>query len=152
MTSIGDDLCQYLASLGVGALGTDLFLGFIPDKSTSTTIIETGGMAPYHDYGPEEILDRPSVQIRVRNPNYMTGRNKIEDVRNILDGIANWPINGTRYLSITAMSDPVYLGKISTSQGEAHEFAINFSAMLERGEKQVGLCGAYFGIQEWYTP
>ena len=150
--SVGDDLCQHLASLSVGTLGTNLFLGVMPDKATAITVVETGGPAPYHDYGPEEILDRPSVQVLVRNAKYRDARTKADEIRDLLDGIANWPINGTRYLSITAMNDPVYLGKRATSEGEAHEFSLNFSTVRERRGKTVGLCGAYFGMQEWYTP
>ena len=150
--SVGDDLCQHLAALSVGTLGVSLFLGHTPDKATAITVVETGGPAPYHDYGPEEILDRPSVQILVRSPNYLLARDKVDQIRDLLDGIANWPINGTRYLSITAMNDPVYLGKTATSQGETHEFSVNFATVRERAAKTVGLCGAYFGTQEWHTP
>lgn len=150
--SVGDDLCQHLASLSVGTLGTNLFLGVMPDKATAITVVETGGPAPYHDYGPEEILDRPSVQVLVRNAKYRDARTKADEIRDLLDGIANWPINGTRYLSITAMNDPVYLGKTATSQGETHEFSLNFATVRERAAKTAGLCGAYFGMQEWYTP
>jgi len=76
--------------------------------------------APYHDYGPGEVIDRPSVQILVRNPAYLLARDKADQIRDAFDGLANWPINGTRYLSVTAMSDPAYLGKAATSQGETH--------------------------------
>jgi hypothetical protein len=149
--SVGNDICLYLASLDIGTLGNDLFLGHAPDRSTAISVVETGGQAPYHDYGPEEILDRPSVQVLVRHPAYLTGRATADEIRNLLDGLANWPINDTRYLSITAMNDPAYLGKRATSEGEAHEFSLNFSTVRERRGKTVGLSGAYFGVQEWYT-
>jgi len=62
------------------------------------------------------------------------------------------PINGTRYLSVTAMSDPAYLGKAATSQGETHEFSLNFATMRERAAPVIGLCGAYYDLSRWHTP
>ena len=150
MTSAGEDLVAYLANAAIGTPGTDLFLGHRPDLATAITVVETGGPAPYHDYGPEEIIDHPTVQILVRNPNYLVGRAKADQIRDALDGIANWPVNGTRYLSIEAMNDPVYLGKVSTNVGESHEFSLNFATMRERAAVTVGICGAYFDLSGWY--
>lgn len=152
MTGAGEDFCAHLASLSVGTLGTTLFLGSAPDKATSITVVETGGPAPYHDYGPEEVLDQPSIQVLVRNPAYLLARAKVDEIRDLMDGIANWPINGTFYLSVTAMGDPAYLGKVTTSQGETHEFSLNFATIRERAAKSVGMCGAYFDLTEWYEP
>jgi len=115
--SVGDDFVQYLTELGIGTPGINLWLGGVPDRAAAITVVETGGPAPYHDYGPGEVIDRPSVQVLVRNPAYLLARDKADQIRDAFDGLANWPINGTRYLSVTAMSDPAYLGKAATSQG-----------------------------------
>ncbi|MFA5408774.1 MAG: minor capsid protein [Bacilli bacterium] len=153
MTGAGEDLVAYLANLGgIGTPGVNLFLGHMPDLAAAITIIETGGPAPYHTYGPEEIIDHPSVQVLVRNPAYLLARDKADQIRDALDGLTGMPINGTRYLSITAMSDPAHLGKTGTSQGEAHEFSVNFTTMRERAAPVVGLCGAYYDLSEWFTP
>lgn len=130
--SAGDEIVQYLETKDVGTLGTDLFLGPAPDKATAIAVVETGGPAPYHDYGPREVIDHPSVQVLVRNPNYTSGRAKVDEIRDLLDGVANATVSGGRYLSIAAMNDPVYLGKTPTSQGETHEFSVNFATMRER--------------------
>ena len=152
MTSAGEDFVAYLAAQGIGTPGVSLFLGHHPDLATAMTVIETGGPAPDHEYGPTAILDRPSVQVLVRNPAYLLARDKVDQIRDALDGLANWPINGTRYLSIEAMGDPVYLGKTSTSTGETHEFSVNFATIRERAAPVVGLCGAYYDLSEWFTP
>lgn len=130
--SAGDEITQYLAANGIGTLGQDLYLGLVQDKATVITVVETGGPAPYHDYGPGEIIDHPTVQVLVRNPNYTSGRAKVDEIRDLLDGVANATVSGGRYLSIAAMNDPVYLGKTPTSQGETHEFSVNFATMRER--------------------
>lgn len=129
--SPGDEIVHYLETKDVGTLGTDLFLGPVPDKAAAITVIETGGPAPYHDYGSGAI-DYPSVQILVRNPSYTLARDKADQIRDALDGLANSAIGGGRYLSVMAMGDPAYLGKTATSQGETHEFSLNFATMRKR--------------------
>jgi len=119
--SVGDDFVQYLTELGIGTPGINLWLGGSPGP---------GGRDHHRrdrrpplritTMGPGEVIDRPSVQILVRNPAYLLARDKADQIRDAFDGLANWPINGTRYLSVTAMSDPAYLGKAATSQGETH--------------------------------
>jgi len=69
--SVGDDFVQYLTELGIGTPGINLWLGGVPDRAAAITVVETGGPAPYHDYGPGEVIDRPSVQVLVRNPAYL---------------------------------------------------------------------------------
>jgi hypothetical protein len=150
--SPGEDLILHLAAAGIGTLGVSLFLGHRPDLATAITVIETGGPAPYHSYGPDTVLDRPSVQVLVRNPAYLLARDKVDQIRAALDGLANWPINGTRYLSVSAMSDPAYLGKAATSQGETHEFSLNFATIRERAAPVIGLCGAYYDLSRWHEP
>lgn len=130
--SAGDEIVHYLAAKGIGTLGMDLFLGPIPDMAAAITVVETGGPAPYHDYGPREVIDNPSVQVLVRNPNYLAARVSADKVRDTLDGIANATVTGGSYLSITAMNAPTYLGKTATSQGETHEFSLNFATMRKR--------------------
>jgi len=70
--SVGDDFVQYLTELGIGTPGINLWLGGVPDRAAAITVVETGGPAPYHDYGPGEVIDHPSVQILVRNPGLPT--------------------------------------------------------------------------------
>jgi len=52
--SVGDDFVQYLTELGIGTPGINLWLGGVPDRAAAITVVETGGPAPYHDYGPGE--------------------------------------------------------------------------------------------------
>jgi len=88
--SVGDDFVQYLTELGIGTPGINLWLGGVPDRAAAITVVETGGPAPYHDYGPGEVIDHPSVQILVRNPAYLLARDKADQIRDAFDGLANW--------------------------------------------------------------
>jgi len=105
--SVGDDFVQYLTELGIGHTWHQPVARHSPDRAAAITVVETGGPAPYHDYGPRR-GDRPPLRcsILVRNPAYLLARDKADQIRDAFDGLANWPINGTRYLSVTAMSDP----------------------------------------------
>ena len=127
MTTVGADIKAYLTTAGY-----TVNLGYIPEAQTSITIFETGG------YSAEQVMgsgpaaqDRPSFQIRVRNPTYAGGMAVCHELYTLLDSITNASVNDTFYQMIRAVSPPVYLG-IVQSNGEAREFSINFQTMKNR--------------------
>ena len=75
--------------------------------------------------------DRPSFQIRVRNPTYAGGMAVCHELYTLLDSSTKASVNDTFYQMIRAVSPPVYLG-IVQSNGEAREFSINFQTMKNR--------------------
>lgn len=129
MTTIGVDIKAYLTTAGY----TGLNLGYIPDTTqTSITIFETGGYAAEQVMGSGAAAqDRPSFQLRVRNPTYAGGMAVCHELYTLLDSITNATVNGTFYQMIRAVSSPVYLG-IVQSNGEAREFSINFQTLKNR--------------------
>ena len=129
MTTVGVDIKALLTTSGY----TGLNLGFIPDTTqTSITIFETGGYAAEQVMGSVPAAqDRPSFQIRVRNPTYAGGMAVCHELYTLLDSITNASVNDTFYQMIRAVSPPVYLG-IVQSNGEAREFSINFQTMKNR--------------------
>jgi len=148
--SVGDDFVQYLTELGIGTPGINLWLGTAPDRAAAITVVETGGPAPYHDYGPGEVIDHPRCRSSsATRPTYSPATRRPDPGR--IRRLANWPINGTRYLSVTAMSDPAYLGS-RHEPGETHEFSLNFATMRERAAPVIGLCGAYYDLSKWHEP
>jgi len=143
--SVGDDFVQYLTELGIGTPGINLVASGEsrtgrPRSPSSRPAVRLRIMT----YGPGEVIDRPSVQILVRNPAYLLARDKADQIRDAFDGLANWPINGTRYLSVTAMSDPAYLTWESRHEpgGRRHEFKPELRQRCASGRHPViGLCG-----------
>lgn len=129
--TIGVDVAAYLADSGYGALGTDIFLGYIPDTQNAIIITETGGFGPYLGMGDDTIIIRPTFQIIVRNESYITGAERISDIRTRLATITNTAINGNSYLYIRSSSGIAHIGRIGTAGGETNEFSTNFVGMRE---------------------
>ena len=127
MTTVGADIKAYLT-----AEGYTVNLGYIPEAQTSITIFETGG------YSAEQVMgsgaaqyDRPSFQLRIRNPVYASGMTVCNNLYTLLDSITNTTVNGVFYQMIRAVSPPFYLG-IVQSNGETREFSVNFQTMKNR--------------------
>lgn len=129
--TVGMDIVNYLADNGYGTLGSDLFLGYMPDQQNAVVVMETGGQGPYLDYGDDADQIRPSFQVLVRNSNYITGVEKAVDIRSLLMALSNTTINTTTYLYIRATGDVAYLGRKAVAAGETNEFSVNFNTMRE---------------------
>lgn len=129
--TVGMDIVNYLADNGYGTLGSDLFLGYMPDQQNVVVVMETGGQGPYLDYGDDADQIRPSFQVLVRNSNYITGVERTANIRTLLQSITNTTINSNTYLYIRATGDVAYLGRKAVSAGETNEFSINFNSMRE---------------------
>ena len=126
--STGVDIITHLVNEGYGTLGTDIFLGFMPDQTNSIVVYESGGPSPYLDMGESSAnyLIRPSFQIMVRNSSYSTGKANCDAILRTFMAIFNQSINGTYYQMIVSSGDINSLGKVTVTGGEAHEFSMNF--------------------------
>lgn len=89
---------------------TNLFIGKEPPSPDNTvTIFDTWGMTPQLTMDPGEApYERPSVQIRVRNREYLAGWNLINNIYTLLHGRAHETRNGAVYEVITSTS-PMHL-------------------------------------------
>lgn len=125
--TVGADIKAYLTTAGY-----TVNLGYIPEAQTSIAIFETGGYPAEQIMGNvAAIQDKPSFQIRVRNPVYSAGMTVCNNLYTLLDSITYTTVNGTLYQSIRAVSPPYYLG-IVQSNGETREFSINFQTIKNR--------------------
>lgn len=119
------DIGSILQSAGVGTVGTDIFLGKLPaTPDNCVAVFEYAGEPPDLHWNGEY----PGLQILVRNKNYDTGRQKIEQVKNILHGMAETVINNHRYLLIRANQSPFLLER--DENGRAI-FVCNFRIIKE---------------------
>jgi len=114
MNPTSKDVCSLLeadSSLGL-VIATNLFVGKepaspddcvtvfdIPGDSPSLTLTGKGGGVYY----------QPSIQIRVRNNNYVTGWELMHDIREFLHGMNNITEDGTEYLLIRSVDEPALL-------------------------------------------
>ena len=99
---------------------TDLFIASMPDSPHDCICIYDTGGGEQGQYN----FERPNVQIRIRNLDYITGYNLARDIKDYLHQARNgetW--NGTRYISIDLRSAILFLGQDDKNR---YEFTINF--------------------------
>jgi hypothetical protein len=110
------DIATYLdAQQASLTLGTNLFLGRMPDSpDTCVVLYEYGGSAPDNTMGSGlPVLQNPSVQIAVRAVLYASAESLINLCWATLEGIVNMSLSGTRYNRVTAIQSPFVLERDS---------------------------------------
>jgi len=104
------DMDDYLTTSGVT---TAIYRGRQPsDPSTVVTIYETGGSPPVHGMGGSPgtaLAEQPSIQVVTRSTSYSTARTTADQCFDLLDGLYQTTINGTRYLYVEALQSPFML-------------------------------------------
>ncbi len=122
-----DDLGDYLETQSLGVVNTDIFLGNQPDKPDNcVTLFEYSGDPP--DHSRDSRIDRPGLQVIARNTSYVDGRQKLQQIQNLIDGLNGVTINGTRYISIFANQSPMPLGKDESGR---MEWSQNYSVRVD---------------------
>ncbi|MFO7253131.1 MAG: minor capsid protein [Actinomycetes bacterium] len=123
-----DDIASYLASQGI----TGVYKGYMPDQPDDlVALFEYAGSPTELTMGEgDPVVERPGLQVRVRNRSYPAGRAKIGEVVDALHGLAGATINGTRYLLVRALQSPASLGLDAKNRSE---FVVNFEVVKERG-------------------
>ena len=120
------------SSLGL-TFAENLFIGKeppIPDDCV--TIFDTPGFSPDMPLkGQQEdgkLYCSPSVQIRVRDLDYVVGWTLVNDIKIFLHGINNIMINGVQYHSILCSGEPFFL---NWDTGDRALFVVNFNIFRE---------------------
>ena len=119
-----EDIGQYLQSNAVGIVGTDIFYGYLPNSPDDCIVLFEYAGEPSEYAHDGSSVEKPGLQVRVRNVSYSSGRSKIDQIKNVLNLITNRVVGETFYLSIIANQSPIGLGR--DTQGRS-EFVINFS-------------------------
>lgn len=122
MAVVIDDVATYLATNGVGTVGTDLFKGYLPESPNAcVSVLDTGGSQPDPDIPTKE----PTFQIMIRSTNYSTGRSKLDTIRSLLHQEDNIELvsGQTYFYFILAISEGGHLGRDDNGRDL---FSINF--------------------------
>ena len=122
-----NEIGTYLQSQGTGTLGTDLFLGLMPDQPDNCTALFEYAGSPPDLHWPGEY---PGLQVRVRNKSYGAGREKIGKIMGLLHGLHESELSGTRYLLVKARGSPEVLKRDNNNR---IEWFVNFEIIKERG-------------------
>lgn len=115
-----DDIAEYLEDEAVGTIGTNLFKSYMPDTvDTGVCILDTGGPMP----DTELPTKKPTFQVFIRATDYITGRAKLDAVRDALHQVTNTTIGGTYFYYILSQSEGGHIGR---NERGLDEFSINF--------------------------
>jgi hypothetical protein len=120
------EIGAYLATKSIGTVGTDIFLGLMPDEPDNcVALFEYAGSPPDLHWNGEY----PGLQVRVRNKSYAAARTKIGEVIAELHGLHEQDLSGTRYLLIKARGSPEILKRDNNNRVELF---VNFEIIKER--------------------
>ncbi len=133
-----DEIAYLVSANSTRIIGTNIFKGYEHSKAqnTCTFIHEYGGRSPAFNLGNTSTpsWEYPRVQIVDRSTDYQKARNAAEDWYRLLMAQTNVTIKptssatGTRYLSITPLQNPFYLG---VDENNRHRFACNYETMKQ---------------------
>ena len=129
-----NEVGTYLQANAIGTLGTDLFLGFMPEKPDAcVALYETGGLEPYRAMRGSPgspVAERPRIQIVCRNTQYeyAAAREKARAINVLLDQLGETTLSGTRYLWVAAAQSPFLMGR---DDARRVLIAVNFDVVKE---------------------
>ena len=97
------DIATYLQTTAHGTLGSSILVGALPDSvDTCIAVYDLGG-SPW-DRAIQ--MERPVVQVRVRNPNYATGFAAAYAIAKELHALTDTTINGRLYKYVCVITPP----------------------------------------------
>jgi hypothetical protein len=105
---LADDIAAYMATRSLGTVGTDIFIGEMPDSPNNCV-----ALYQYQGESPELVggLENPRLTVRVRNTVYSDGQNKARDILKTLHTLNEQTLGGHRYLYIKAAGSISQLGR-----------------------------------------
>lgn len=118
LESVGDYLQNSASAFGAhssqGTLGTNLFLGVLPESPDAcVAIYENSGSSPAFTMGTGGIvIDYPMLQVitRATREDYPTARDKAENIRVLLASVLEQTISGVHIMRIEPMGSINQLG------------------------------------------
>jgi len=118
LESVGDYLQNTASAFGAhasqGTLGTNLFLGTLPDSPDAcVAVYENAGSSPAFTMGSGGIrVDYPMLQIitRATREDYPTARDKAETIRTLLASVLEQTVSSIHIMRIEPMGSVNQLG------------------------------------------
>lgn len=126
-------LADKLTSASVATVGTNLFIGIMPNSpDVCVSLYEYAGSPPLEVLRDNAAtLERPSVQVMVRasRNDYPTARDLIADVRDSLTSITDETINTVRFLRVNQNSA---INAVGTDENDRPLFTLSLTTVVER--------------------
>lgn len=100
------DMLEAKSSFGL-TFAVNLFIGKEPPSPDAVvTLFDIGGGAPMLTFDRNDKLYNPTLNIRIRNNNYLTGWGLANDIKEYLHGKSHEDWNSTRYELIRCIVEP----------------------------------------------
>lgn len=123
-----DDVAAYLATQGLGTVGTNIFAGFLPDSpNTCIAVSQRGGYAPIQ---PQSI-ERPALHVLIRGADHTTAETLANSVYTTLHRAWELTLGGRRYLYFRALTSPTFLYCDWSTDPPNYIFSIDFIVTKE---------------------
>ena len=122
------DIAEYLEDQSVGTVGTNIFVGQMPDAPDECiAVMIYGGTAP--DEVTED-MESPGLQVLIRcaKDDFADGLTLAYSVFNALHGVTDTTIESTYYYRISANQSPAQMG---VDGNDRPLFVINFTVLKE---------------------
>jgi hypothetical protein len=114
MATILESIGDYLVTNSHGTLGTDIFLGTLPENPDACiAVYENAGSSPAFTMGTGGIvIDYPMIQIicRAGREDYPTARDKADNIRILLAQVLEQTISNVHVMRIEPMGSINQLG------------------------------------------
>ena len=129
--AILDDIGAYINTNTSLTIGTDFFLSLLPESPDNcVALFEEGGTAPLFTLGSTNTpqIERPQLQVIVRNTSYSTGASTARTVYLLLTAIVNQTINSNYYQRVEAVATPALFQR---DENRRSLFTVNFDVYKE---------------------
>ena len=127
-----DEIGDYLdANVGALTLGTNLFLGRMPETpENAVAVYEPSSAPPSYSLGGSGVpdLERPRIQIHVRNTVYATGRSLAYTIWVAMNQIVSETLGTTYWLRVESVDSPHFLMR---DANDRPIFNMNFQGLKE---------------------
>lgn len=128
-----EEIGTRLQGQGIGTVGTNIFLGRVPDAPDDVVgVLPTGGLEAIRTMGAPNLALRPSFQILARSKTVQAARDKVQASRTALHGFSGILTGGAQsasYLEIKALQSEGF--PIAPDANGRHRWVCNFQAHKE---------------------
>lgn len=129
-SSLADEVAIYLAGVGHGTKGTNLFVGLRPPTPAAlVSVVQFGGGPPDSYLAFVEEVD---VQVMCRAVKNADAEKKAYEIFEDLHGKTNLTWTGHSVMTITAIASPGYVGIERLEGADGHLWSCNYTFALRR--------------------
>lgn len=109
MAEVADVLATYLQAQGLGTIGTDIYIDWMPDSADALiSVYRLPGVGPSYFMDTSHPVNQSRVQVFTRGvpADYQTPRTKAGQVAALFHPLVGVTLSGMRFLACSATDDP----------------------------------------------